>query len=399
MKILFLTSRLPYPPHRGDKLKIYNLIKQMSRRGHEITLISFIADKKEEEGVKFLLEFCADIKTILLHPITSWCKCLLGIFSILPFQVLYFASMKMRRLISRELASQQYDLIHVHLIRMAQYGEEIVQPKRVLDLTDAGSLYLERFLKSTKNPFKKIFLKVELGRLKNYERILERFDVSLVCSEVDAAILHARAPRADIGLLYNGIDLEYFSLNGSRSPESGRIIYTGNMSYFPNIDGALFFINEIFPKIKKSIANAKFYIVGQNPPSVLKKLSRDDIIVTGFVPDIKAEYLRSIVAVAPVRFGAGTLNKILEPMALSIPVVATSIATEGLPLQHGRDVFVADSPADFAESVINLLNDQEMQRTLGANAQAIVRNNYSWKKIGERLETVYREVRSTPTAE
>jgi len=305
----------------------------------------------------------------------------------------------MSRLISNELALNKYDLIHVHLIRMAQYGEEIDKPKRVLDLTDAGSLYLERFLKSTKNPFKKVFLKVELERLRNYERILERFDVSLVCSEVDADILRKRAPRANIDLLFNGIDLEYFSLVDLPVPEHGRIIYTGNMSYYPNIDGALFLINKIFPKIKKSIAHAKLYIVGQNPPSAVKKFNGDDIIVTGFVPDIKAEYLRSVVAVAPIRFGAGTLNKILEPMALGIPVVATSVATEGLPLKQGKDVLVADSPDDFAQSVINVLNDKKLQRTIGTNAQSIVRNRYDWKKIAERLETIYNEVQSAPTVE
>lgn len=171
------------------------------------------------------------------------------------------------------------------------------------------------------------------------------------------------------------------------------------MSYYPNIDGALFLINKIFPKIKKSIAHAKLYIVGQNPPSAVKKFNGDDIIVTGFVPDIKAEYLRSVVAVAPIRFGAGTLNKILEPMALGIPVVATSVATEGLPLKQGKDVLVADSPDDFAQSVINVLNDKKLQRTIGTNAQSIVRNRYDWKKIAERLETIYNEVQSAPTVE
>jgi sugar transferase (PEP-CTERM/EpsH1 system associated) len=391
VNILFLTSRLPYPPHRGDKLKIYNLIKQLSRRGHEITLISFIASKKEKENIKPLMEFCVDVKIILLRPVNSFFNCMFGLFSSLPFQVLYFSSKKMSRLISSELALKKHELIHVHLIRMAQYAEETTEPKRVLDLTDAGSLYLERFFRSTKNPFMRAFLKTELGRLKRYERILEQFDVSLVCSEVDKNILQARAPQAHIDLLQNGIDLEYFSANGMASPIPGRIIYTGNMSYYPNIDGALYFIKEIFPKIRKAFANAKLHIVGQNPSSVLKRLGGEDVVVTGFVPDIKAEYLQSAIAVAPIRFGAGTLNKILEPMALGIPVVATSIAMEGLPVQHGRDILVADSPDDFAQSVILLLNDEKLQRMLGANAQSVVRNLYDWKRIAIQLEKIYKD--------
>lgn len=243
----------------------------------------------------------------------------------------------------------------------------------------------------------RVFLKIELGRLKRYEQILERFDVSLVCSEVDAGVLQSRAPRSKINLLHNGIDLEYFSSNGVLTPNPGQIIFTGNMSYYPNIDGALFLIKEIFPRIKKSFAQAKLYIVGQSPPSNLKRLSSPDIIVTGFVSDIKSQYLQSTVAVAPIRFGAGTLNKTLEPMALGIPVVATSIAMEGLPLLHGRDVFVADSADDFAQAVVNILNDKNLRQMMGVNAQSIVRNNYDWKTIAERLETIYQEIPGTPT--
>ncbi len=220
MNILFLTSRFPYPPHRGDKLKIYNLIKQLSRRGHAITLISFIASRNEEAYVAPLLEYCVNVRTILLRPIASFVKCVFGVFSSLPFQVLYFSSQPMKRLILSELDSGKYDLAHVHLIRMAQYGERPGGPKRVLDLTDAGSLYLERFLNSTTSPFKRLFLRIELARLKRYERILDRFDVALVCSRVDAEILRMRAPAARIDLLFNGIDLEYFSANGNHDPRT-----------------------------------------------------------------------------------------------------------------------------------------------------------------------------------
>lgn len=275
---------------------------------------------------------------------------------------------------------------------MAQYVYQMIDPKRILDLTDAGSLYLERFLGSTKNPFMITFLKTELGRLKHYERILGRFDISLVCSEVDADVLRLHAPSANINLLFNGIDLDYFSPHEVSIPNPGQIIYTGNMSYYPNIDGALFFIREIFPAIKKSFARAKIFIVGQSPPFSLKRLRSDDIIVTGFVPDIKSQDLQSVVAVAPIRFGAGTLNKILEPMALGVPVVATAIAKEGLPVKDGKDILVADSPEAFAQAVVTVLRDNNLRQRLGANGQSIVRELYDWKKIVDQLEKTYIKV-------
>ncbi len=171
------------------------------------------------------------------------------------------------------------------------------------------------------------------------------------------------------------------------------------MSYYPNIDGALFLIKDIFPKIKRVISNAKLFIVGQNPPSALRRMSSDDIIVTGFVPDIREEYLQSVVAVAPIRFGAGTLNKILEPMALGIPVVATSVATEGLPLMNGRDVLVEDSADGFAKCVVRVLADTALQHSLGSHAQSIVREKYDWKTITEKLDSIYHHVLTDPSAE
>lgn len=394
MRLLFLTSRLPFPPHRGDKLKIYNLIKQLSRRGHEITLVSFVASKREEtEYVRPLLEFCVDVKTVHMTSLSSIFNCFSSLLSSSPFQVSYFKSIRMKRVIESALASKAYGIIHVHLIRMAQYVAESKNIWRVLDLTDAGSLYLNRFLKVTHNPFLRLFLGIEAKRLERYEQILERFDTCLVCSDIDREVLHEHAPNSRIDLLYNGIDLEYFVPDGEIQQEPYRIVYTGNMSYFPNVDGVVFFVREVFPRIKRAIEQAKLFIVGQNPPYRLRRLESKDITVTGFVPDIRQYYLRSTVAVAPIRFGAGTLNKVLEPMALGLPVVATSIAAEGLPIKHGKELLIADSADDFAEAVVKVLLDTNLQKTLGASAKHIVRDLYDWERIVRKLEDVYEQSR------
>ena len=134
------------------------------------------------------------------------------------------------------------------------------------------------------------------------------------------------------------------------------------------------------------------FIVGQSPPRILKNLNSAGITVTGFVSDIRSQYLRSAVAVAPIRFGAGTLNKILEPMAMGIPVVATSVAKEGLPIEDGRDILVADSADAFAQSVVKLLRDDQLRRKLGASGQSIVREMYDWNKIAGQLEITYCEL-------
>jgi sugar transferase (PEP-CTERM/EpsH1 system associated) len=385
--ILIISSRLPYPPYRGDKLKIFNLIKQLSNKGHDITLISFIASKDEVQYVPMLREYCSDVKTIYLPIWKSVLNCFWNIFSDKPFQVAYYESKIFKHQIEREIESKCFDIIHVHLIRMAQYMENHADGiPRVLDLTDAGSLYLERFLKAKKQILYRFFLKVELTRLRKYENILESFDKSLVCSDVDKKHLLRHAPKAKIDLLYNGIDLEYFTDTKKIKPEPYRIIFTGNMSYFPNADGVLYFVKNIFPLIKNKIRGAHLYIVGKDPPVKIKKLANDDIVVT------KSYYEQSSVTIAPIRFGAGTLNKILEPMALGIPVVTTSLGVEGLPVQTQRDLIIANNETDFADAVVQLLNDVELQTRISGNAKLLVRSLYGWEKIAKQLQLYYNEL-------
>lgn len=391
MKILLITSRLPYPPYRGDKLKIFNLIKQLSKMGHDITLISFIASKDEEQHLTTLKQYCSEVKAIYLPVWKSVLNCFWNIFSDKPFQVTYYTSKSFKRQIENEFKTKHFDIVHVHLIRMAQYMKDFRIP-RILDLTDAGSLYLERFLKTKKQIIYKFLLKTELTRLRKYEKILELFDKSLVCSDVDKTFLLNHAPKAKIDILYNGIDLEYFTKNQEIKPEPHRIIFTGNMSYFPNIDGIIYFVNEIFPLIKRQLQEATLFIVGKDPPSKIRKLARNDITITGYVSNIKDYYLNASVAIAPIRFGAGTLNKILEPMALGVPVVTSNLGVEGLPLQAGRDLLIADTPEGFANAVVEVLKDTDKQYYLSENAKNIVRSLYDWKIIAEQLESYYKEV-------
>jgi len=397
MKILLLTPRLPYPPFRGDKLKIFNLLKRLAQE-HSIHLVSFIEKKSELEYLQYLTPYCAAIDVVPLRRWQSYCKCFLGLFSRLPLQVHYFKSRRMRRLLSEICQQRHFDVIHTHLIRMAPYTAALRHTAKVLDLTDAVSLYLQRYLAREKNPVMKFLLKLELRRVSRYESVIEQFNACFVCSEPDREQLRQAAPEADIRLIPNGVDLAYFSGNEPVAYEPNRIVFTGNLTYHPNIDGIFYFVNEILPLIKKEIPAAKFYIVGQSPSAKIRALAGDDVIVTGFVEDIKQYYLSSAVAVSPIRFGAGTLNKILEPLALGVPVVATSMGIEGLDLTIGKDILVADRPHAFAKHVVHLLKDAEFRDRLGNAGMAMVRRLYNWDTIVSLLDKIYRELSSETAA-
>jgi sugar transferase (PEP-CTERM/EpsH1 system associated) len=391
MKILFLTSRIPYPPHRGDKLKIWNLMNQLSRR-HEIYLLTFVKNEAENAAMSRLREVCKDVRTVRLPVYRSLLNCLLAAPNKEPFQVHYYRSAQMANAVQEEIARIKPDVIHTHLIRMADYTASQQSVPVVLDMTDAVSLYLARFRDAQRNPLAKWFLGMELKRMVRYESIIESFDRGLVCSDTDREFLLRRNPNLPLSVLPNGVDLQVFSSNGPPVPDPARIIFTGNMSYFPNVDAAYYLVRDILPKIQKSVPAAKVYIVGQNPSSGVRSLAGRDVVVTGFVDDIRAEYLKSAVAVSPVRFGAGTLNKVLEPLALGVPVVTSSMGLEGLLLEAGSDLLVADDAENFAALVTRLLLNKDERMSMAARASAKVRARFSWEKIARGLEQIYQEI-------
>jgi sugar transferase (PEP-CTERM/EpsH1 system associated) len=391
VKILFVTPRFPYPPFRGDKLKIYNLIRELSGR-HEVTLLSF-TQNAEEEGLRSEMEkLCARVETVKLPLAQSLLQCGLAIPGRTPFQVAYFRSRAMAEAVKRVTAECAPDVIHTHLLRMAPYTASRGEIPRILDLTDAVGIYLRRFAESTRNPVKRFILREEYRRVRGFERVLEKFNCCLVCSTTDREALHDTAPAARIEILENGIDLASFTPDTTAQPDPRTIVCTGNMSYFPNADGVKYFVEEILPLVRVEIPDVRFLIVGQNPPRAIRSLEGNGITVTGTVPDIREYYLRAAVAVSPIRFGSGTLNKVLEPMALGIPVVATTIGIEGLPFKEREHLLIGRTPEEFAAHVVHVIQNPEAGRRIAERARELVRGKYSWKRIGEKLEGFYASI-------
>ncbi|MBI1804268.1 MAG: glycosyltransferase [Ignavibacteriae bacterium] len=391
MRILFLTSRLPYPPYRGDKLRTWNLIKQISKK-HEITLLSFIQDKSERKWIDELKVYCKEIQVVHLPLRKSLMNCLMAIAKATPFQVAYFLSGKMKWEIEKTIKCIQPDVIHTHLIRMAPYAAEYSHIPQVIDQTDSISLYLNRFKTFQRNPLGRFLIGIEYKRMLDYETILSRFNRVLVCSDLDRRAIIEVTPEALVEIIENGVDIATLPTGRQIRPEPFRIIFTGNMSYFPNAHGARFFVNEIFPIIKKQQPATTLYIVGQNPPASVRSLAGEDVIVTGFVKDIYLEYQKSSVAIAPIRFGAGTQYKILESLALGIPTVSTSIGVNGIGLHAGKEILLADDPEQFAAAVLRLFKDPSLREMLSRNSSQLIREHFNWEGIGKKLDNVYHSV-------
>jgi len=387
VRILYLTSRLPYPPHKGDKLRAYHQIKYLSRR-HSVTLCSFIESEEELSYIDELRKYCECIETILLKPFFSYLNALFYVFSHSPLQVSCYYSKKMKNKIDELLRRERFDIIHTQLVRMSPYTKDHRSTPNVLDMIDALSLNMKRRLEKEKLYIKPL-LHLEYTRLRRYEAHACRvFDKVIVSSESDKRFLRC---NGNVSVCPNGVDTDFFYFTESAERSSSNLCFLGNMGYFPNVDAVAFFVEKIFPLVQKKVSNVKFYIVGTNPPGYVRNLARKykDVTVTGFVTDVRSYLKKAAVAVYPIRSGSGIQNKVLEAMASGTPVVGTAYALEGIKLNLEEHAIMADKPEEFASRVVQLLSDANLRRRLAINARRLVEDVYDWDGYGRELESIY----------
>lgn len=387
MNILIITPRIPFPPYRGDKLKIFNIGKQLLKN-NSVTIITFLRSKKQLNDIDELKKCNFEVIYIKLSFFESCLNVLKAIFSNLPFQVAWYKSGRMQKQVTELVNSGIYDVAYFHLIRSAQYNTEQIRRNstlRVIDFTDAVSLYLNRFHDIERNPIKKFLLRIEKNRVEKYESSANEFGAVFVCSEIDREYLKKQGVKTNIKIMRNGVDTQQFEA-GKIEYDRNRIIFTGNMPYYANYDAAIYFAKVIFPLVLKEVPLAKFYIVGQNPPYRVRSFASKNIIVTGFVQDIKEEYMISAVNVAPMRFGAGTLNKIIESLVLGVPVIATPVAVEGFPDEIKRIINIASNSSDFAKLVIRFLKEPELRQQFMDLDKSVIKEMLSWENIVRQFE-------------
>jgi len=375
MKVLYLAHSCPYPPNKGDRIRNFHILKYLSSR-YAVTLIYPSFSRKDVDSIESLKQYCQAVKTVELSPLLGKLKCCLSVLGKRPLTNSYFYSGRLKRLI----AGEEFDLVVVDCSSMAPYVFDSRKPK-IIDFVDVDSDKWQLYAKMTTFP-KSLIYDLEYRRLREFEaELIRRFDASIVVSEKERALL----PSTDrLVVVPNGIDLEFFAPRRSQSKDT--LIFSGAMDYFPNIDGILYFHGAILPLIKREIPSVRFIISGMSPSSSIKRLEGDGTVVTGYVPDMR-DYLSSAsVCVVPLRLAKGIQNKILEAMAMEIPVVATSVANNGIGATDGREIMIADDPQAFARSVMELLADVKLRDSLVANARLFVEKHYSWNRNLQRVD-------------
>ncbi|MEO0136079.1 MAG: glycosyltransferase [candidate division WOR-3 bacterium] len=390
-KILFVCPRIPHPPIKGDSLRAFYQIRELSKY-HKLTLLTFSEDPVEEESFEVLKQMCEKVIIIKHRKIEAIKNIIKSIFSCLPLQCAYYQSEDMRTKIADVLSTNHFDIIHIQLIRMAPYvfsfKSQLGIPV-ILDFVDALSLNMyKRLLRE--DYWLKIFFFYEWYKTKKYENRLKYcFAKAIITSPFDSKILSLNDDWLEV--IPNGVDLDRFPYYPRKFHEPHTIIFSGNMNYFPNVDAVLFFYYNIYPKIKKLIPEVRFKIVGVNPaPAILRLTTHDkDVLITGYVKNIAEHIGSAAVAVAPMLSGSGIQNKILEAMAVGTPVVATKLATNAIKVTPNKDILLANTPEDFADCVVKLLRDESFWQKLSLNARNLVESEYTWQKVTSKLEAVY----------
>ena len=385
MRILFLCHRIPYPPNKGDKIRAFHQLKALAAR-HEVDVFTLADDAADLEHRAALASHCHSVTVSRISAPWARLRSLPFLLTSTPLTIPYFYSAELKRAVTRALQCCAYDRIFVYCSAMGQYVDEVKDIPIITDFVDVDSDKWAQYAAFTRFPASWVYHR-EARCLRDYERhICALSSCVLVTTEREADLARKISP-APVEVIPNGIDTEYFTLPDQRlAREAAAILFTGDMSYFPNEEAVVWFARNVFPRVRQSFRNARFVVVGRNPGKrVLDLRQTEGVEVTGFVPDVRPYLWQAKVAVAPFSIAAGIQNKILEAMATGLPVVSTSRAARGLTPRVAARVDIADAPEEMAARIITLLGDRESARRKGAEGRSSVAAEYCWKSSLDRM--------------
>lgn len=383
---------MPYPPEPpvfGGALRIHYLLKHFVKH-HDVTVVSF-GRPDDFETIRSTLNLDLKGVRIVPFPWTGRYRRLGQLYAHWTkdsFIQLVCRSRKMQETLDDVFEVQDFDLVQMEFCMMGNFRLN-TDAIRVLDAHNVEYDNYRRMVPFASSWIRKRHYYHEYKKLFREEiEACRRQDAIFVTSARDKEILDADVPEVPKYIVPNGVDLSYFTPSPShREPAS--LVFTGMMGYVPNYDGILYFLDKVFPLIRKTIPEITVYIVGNRPPEVLQRRASDRIIITGFVSDVRPYVWRSSAYIVPLRMGGGTRLKVLEAMGMKKPIITTSIGCEGIDVTPGENVVVADEPRQFADAVIEVLRDVHMQRRLAENGYELVRAKYDWSIICSQVEEIY----------
>ena len=390
MKTILLISRCPpYPLHLGDRLIVWHLARELSARGHKIDLLALYDRDDDPQRVEQYRPFFRHIKLIpetrrtgeaylrrLLDPSARFAKT--ADMSFCP---------QLWRAIADHMASHDYDVAHCFgSVSVYEFHPLFSDKPNLITPYESNALYLQ-----TAASQGQISAKLRLPVVRRFERFMYTpFDRTVVIADKDRAMLQSLQPALPVDVIPNGIELERFPWQGE-GRDKATLLFVGNYDYRPNQDAAQLLVTRIMPAIWMQMPGVKLQLVGNNPPDWMCELDGERIEVTGRVPDVQPYLAKATAFICPLRIGAGLKNKVLEALAMGIPLVATPLSVDGVNVENGQSAIVADVEK-IAAGALRALQDDGLRQGLSVQGRELVESQYTWLQTASRYEQLYEEI-------
>lgn len=382
------------PLDTGGKIRSYHILRELSSN-HELTVALFYAAEKEKTHPELQSQFprmiCWAVKAADRQSWAGRWAYAKGFFSTQPHSVARFCRPEMLHELRHLVNKEKFDLIVCDFVLAAPVIPWDAAAPKILFTHNVEATIWRRHFEVTRNPvWKGVWWREYRTTLRMERKYARLADHVLTVSEADRRYFCKLSMPDKVTAIPTGVDVMYFQ-PCSGAEEANTLVFTGSMDWQPNEDGILFFYRKILPLIRQSVPDVVLWVVGRNPSPAVQKLSQEDsaVRVTGRVDDIRPYIATASVYIVPLRVGSGTRLKIFEAMAMAKPIVSTTIGAEGLPVSHGKDVFLEDEPSHFAERVVTLLQDKRLREQLGSSARKLVEEHYSWKRVAADCEDVF----------
>jgi sugar transferase (PEP-CTERM/EpsH1 system associated) len=381
--LLFLCHRLPFPPNKGDKVRSYQILRFLASR-YRVYLATFVDDPADAVHVAHVERLCAGLKALPLRAKLSRLASLRGLLTGAPLTLTYFASAELRRWVSETVRQHGIERGFVFSSGMVQFVPDALWPKTVIDFVDVDSEKWTTYAATRPFPLSWLYRR-EGRRLLAVEReAAARARASAFVTRAEADLFISRAPECagSTVVVENGVDSAFFSpdatVDSPYAEGEKAVVFTGAMDYWPNVDAVTWFTRECLPELRSRDPQVRFYIVGMNPTREVQQLTADpSVVVTGRVPDVRPYLRHAKVAVAPLRVARGVQNKVLEAMAMGLPVVTTRECAKGLSAVPGREIVLADGAEEWVDAVAALLQSPDAGQ-IGLAARQRVLADYDW---------------------
>ena len=408
MRILFLAHRTPYPPNKGEKIRAFNLLSHLTKF-HDVTLLYWVDDPQDLNHTPFLRALCRGrVIPVRLNRTLAMARALRSLLQGRSFTEGFYSAIPFQRELDGVLCGAPFDAVFVFSSAVAVYAEKIDAKRKIVDFVDLDSLKWRQLAEASRFPLSLLY-RLEHRRLSKFEIAVSKWATrSVFVSDAEAELFQKTGGQGAIESISNGTDLELRRLpleqipyhlaaaDGGSPAEGEKLIFVGTMDYSPNIDAVRYFAQDIFPLIRQKFCRAVFEIVGRRPPKSVRRLSQiKGVRVVGEVDDVRAYLVRADVSVAPMRIARGVQNKVLEAMAVGVPVVATLPAIEGIKISDGEEVLIGTTPAEFANQVIRVLSDKELRKAVTKKAWNKMNQCYNWQLVGVKLDQL---LASPPTS-